>query len=207
MKYKLIIFDFDGTLADTFPWFAENINRAAAVFRFKKISTEDHEQLRKLTAREVLSFLNISWWKIPLVAIYMRRKMSRDLSKIKLFENVELLLSSLREKNIQLAIVSSNSEENIKSILGSSMNHFEIIKCSSSLFGKPKKFKTILKEAGHLPQEVLCIGDEIRDIEAAHSVNAHAGAVCWGYADPDSLKSRGPAYLFKRVEDILVEME
>lgn len=203
MKYKLIIFDFDGTLADSFPWFAANINKAAKLFGFKKITTEDHEHLRKLSAREVISFLGISWWKIPMISVYMRKQMNRDLSTIQLFENVEDVLSMLREKNLKLAIVSSNSEENIKGLLGSTVAHFDIFKCGSSLFGKPKKFETILKETGFDPHEVLCIGDEIRDIEAAKAVAAHAGSVTWGYANRLALKEANPHYLFTSMKDIL----
>jgi phosphoglycolate phosphatase len=104
---------------------------------------------------------------------------------------------------LKLAIVSSNSTENIKAILGPSSIHFDMYKCGSSLFGKPKKFEMILKETGLLPHEVLCIGDEIRDIEAARSVRAHAGSVSWGYANSHALREANPDYLFNSMEDIL----
>lgn len=207
MKYKLIIFDFDGTLADSFPWFAANINKAAKLFGFKKITAKDHEHLRKLSARQIISFLGISWWKIPLISVYMRKQMNRELSSIRLFDDVENVLSGLRENNLKLAIVSSNSEENIKGLLGPSALHFDYFKCGSSLFGKPKKFGMILKETRFDSHEVLCIGDEIRDIEAARAVAAHAGAVTWGYASAIALKEANPHYLFNSMKDILHVLE
>lgn len=203
MKFKLIIFDFDGTLADTFPWFAANINKAAALFYFRRVVQEDYDKLRGLNSQQLLKHLGISWWKIPFISIYMRKLMARNLSGIKLFKDMELLLEKMEQQNVQLAIVSSNSSENIKTILGDKARYFSYFECRSSLFGKHKKFIQLLNKTNASPAETLAIGDEIRDIEAAKLAGIYSGAVTWGYALPEALKAADPDFLFTSAEDVV----
>lgn len=199
----MVIFDFDGTLADSFPWFASNINKAARIFHFKEVDPKDHEYLRQQGPKEIMRYLGIKWWKLPFISMYMRKLMSIDLERIHLFEDIDKLLLELKRKNISLALVSSNSKENVEKILGNLTGHFSYFECGSSIFGKPKKFRQLLENSGLGPHEVLCIGDEIRDIEAAHEVNIHAGSVTWGYARSEALRLSGPQYVFSSVNEIL----
>ena len=52
------------------------------------------------------------------------------------------------------------------------------------------------------PSETICIGDEIRDIEAAKAAGMDLGAVAWGYAIPSALQAAGPTNLFSSIEEI-----
>lgn len=54
MKYKLVIFDFDGTLADSLAFFMETINLLADRYKFKKITSSEADALRGLDAKAVL---------------------------------------------------------------------------------------------------------------------------------------------------------
>jgi phosphoglycolate phosphatase len=203
MNYKLLIFDFDGTLADTFPWFSENINKAAFLFRFKKVELHEYETLRGLTTHQIIDHLRISWWKIPLIVMYMRTLMTGDLRKISLFSQIDILLEEIKKKNIQIAIVSSNSKTNIETILGSRSALVNFYECGSSIFGKDKKLKRLLEKTKCDPLEVLCIGDETRDIEAARAMSLKCGAVTWGYANESALQNAKPDYIFASVQEIL----
>jgi len=70
------------------------------------------------------------------------------------------------------------------------------------MFGKPKKFRNILKRAAVGAAQAIAIGDEIRDIEAARAAGIACGAVTWGYATPQALRALGPDLVFERMEDI-----
>jgi beta-phosphoglucomutase-like phosphatase (HAD superfamily) len=52
------------------------------------------------------------------------------------------------------------------------------------------------------PAEIVAIGDEVRDIEAARNVGIACGSVAWGYAAPKALRARNPDLLFEHMEDI-----
>lgn len=203
MKYKMVIFDFDGTLADSFPWFADNINKAAQMFRFSPVRKEEHDVLRQMNPKEIMAHLRIKWWKVPFISMYMRKLMSFDLERIQLFNEIDILLEELKKQNLSLALVSSNSKENVEKVLGDHAACFNYFECGSSIFGKPKKFRQLLEKTGLKSDEVLCIGDEIRDIEAAKSLHMHAGSVTWGYAKKEALKRTGPHYIFSNVSEIL----
>lgn len=204
LKYKLVVFDFDGTLGDSFLWFQESINKAAKKYKFREINQEEIENLRGLKTQEILNYLGISWWKIPFIARYMRRLMTEDLGKITLFKDVAFLIEQLVDQGIIIVILSSNSFQNVTRILGpqvtSKINYFD---CGVSIFGKQNKLKKIIKKFGLSSKDVVSIGDETRDIEAARSAGIHSGAVTWGYATFKALKAESPHYIFKNTNDII----
>jgi phosphoglycolate phosphatase len=55
---------------------------------------------------------------------------------------------------------------------------------------------------GAKPSDTICIGDEIRDIEAARTAGMDSGAVAWGYALPSALQAARPTHLFNSIEEM-----
>jgi len=203
MKYSLIIFDFDGTLADTFPWFTSVINQVADKYKFKKVSENDHELLRGLGAREIFRYLGIPLWKAPMIGRTMSSLLSDEIHEISLFDGIESLLRSLSMKNVTIAVLSTNSFTNISTVLGSEntalIGYFE---CGVSVLGKRSKLRKILKKSRIPSSQAIFIGDEIRDCEAAHKADVAFGAVSWGYTRLDSLESCKPTEVFTSVDQI-----
>ena len=77
MRYSLVIFDLDGTLADSFPWFLRVVNGVADKFRFKPIEPDDVESLRRAGTREILKRLDVPFWKLPAIATAHARAQAR----------------------------------------------------------------------------------------------------------------------------------
>ncbi|MBD2752934.1 HAD-IA family hydrolase [Spirosoma validum] len=204
MKYKLVIFDFDGTLADSFPYFLSTINILAETYNFPRIEPENVDQLRGMDARQLMKNAQLPAWKVPLIANSFIRLMNRDIDQIQLFKGIPELLKQLSDHGVQLAIVSSNSEENIRRVLGSKnaylISHYG---CGTSLFGKQSKFRKAIAKSGVTPGEVLCVGDEIRDLEAAKEASIAFGAVSWGYTRVDALEAYPGVELFYHADDIV----
>lgn len=204
MKYRLVIFDFDGTLADTFGWFAHAINKIADKYHFKKVEPSEHETIRGFDARAVLKYLGVPLWKTPLIAAHMRVLMSRDIHYIRLFAGVDNLLRRLSEVGATLAVVSSNSIENIRHVLGAEMAALiDYYECGVSAFGKEAKLRKVLRQSGIPRREAIYIGDEIRDSEAAREVGIAFGGASWGYTTPDALRAHAPSDVLARIDDIL----
>ncbi len=207
MKYKLAIFDFDGTLANSFPWFMSVVNDVADKYTFKRIETHDIDLLRGYSARRVMQHLGIPIWKMPMIGNYMLKRMTQDIAQISLFEGVDELLHQLSSNGVKLTIVSSNSWENIRRVLGpKNAGLIRDHECGASIFGKQAKFRKILRRNEVLPSEAICIGDEIRDIEAAKKEQIPFGAVTWGATRLEALEAHGPAEVFARVEDIVAKI-
>ncbi len=66
------IFDVDGTLADSFPWFVEVSNALADRYRFKRMTEHEAATLRGLSARQMIEYLGVPRWKLPLIARHAR---------------------------------------------------------------------------------------------------------------------------------------
>jgi phosphoglycolate phosphatase len=113
------------------------------------------------------------------------------------------MLSRLSDAGIGLALVSSNSERNICAILGTEIaRRFHYYECGVSLFGKSSRFGKVLRRSGTLARDAICIGDEIRDLDAARRQGIAFGAVTWGYTAPDGLIARSPDVVFRSVDEI-----
>lgn len=203
MTYRLVIFDFDGTLADSFPFFLGVLSTLADAHGFKRFNRDELEALRGFDAQQVIRHAGLPAWKIPAVARHFRTLMSESIDRIHLFEGVGQMLHRLAGRGMQLAVVTSNSIDNVKAVLGPEnarlIAHYE---CGVSLFGKRSKLRRLLKTTGCRPGQALCIGDELRDMDAAHAENIDFGAVGWGYTKAETLKARGPKLVFARVEEI-----
>nr|WP_284701498.1 HAD hydrolase-like protein [Rhodoplanes tepidamans] len=194
----------DGTLVDSFPWFLSVLNGVADRYGFRRTGADEIDAMRNATAGEILDRLAVPRWKLPLIVRHMRALKTRDLDAIPLFPGVDATLAALNARGHTLAVVSSDSEANVRRSLGPAtaarVAHFA---CGASLFGKPRKFRAVLKRAGVPPAAAIAIGDEVRDIEAARAVGLACAAVAWGYADVAALRARAPDLVFERMEDIL----
>lgn len=200
--YSLALFDLDGTLVDSFPWFLRTVNEVAREFDFRPIAPGDVPALRRAGARDILNRLDVPVWKLPRIASHMRRMKRAYLNEIPLFPGAAEMLQSLREGGIRLALVSSDSEANARLQLKDSAACFSDFACGASLFGKTAKFKRMMKRAGILPSRTIAIGDEMRDLDAAAASGIAFGGVAWGYADPEALRARNPQMWFDSFADI-----
>jgi phosphoglycolate phosphatase len=189
----LVIFDFDGTLADSAAWFFAVINDVARRYRFRETTPEEREALRSMSTREILRALEISTWKVPFIARHMRRRVSRHVGEIQAFPWVDALFERLDREGVTIAIVSSNTEANIVKVLGSATaGRVRAFGGGASLFGKAKKFERMVKLHGFAPSEVVSVGDEVRDIQAARQCGMDAIAVSWGLASEQALRAADP---------------
>lgn len=202
-RTEAVVFDFDGTLADSFPWFAAELNAVARDWGFRQVAAEAAVRLRHLSADAIFRELRVARWKLPWIARDLRRRMARDIDQIVLFEGIELLLKQLDVSDLRVAIMSSNEVDNIRRVLGPSLcAGIEAFECGASLNGKRRRLKRLGRRLGLPVATLLYIGDEVRDIEAARLAGAQAGAVTWGYNSESALRAKAPDQLFRQIAEI-----
>lgn len=201
------MFDFDGTLADSFPWAAGVANQVADRYGFNRIEENDYELLRGYDITKIMKHLEVPLWKLPTVVGHIQTLMAQDIREIALFEGIESLLQRLSNHGIILAIVSSNTEGNIRQVLGDETSSLiQYYECGVGIFGKSAKLKNVLRRSGVLPGDAVYIGDEIRDIQAARSINVACGGVSWGYNRVEALKEHSPWVVFDHPDDIFEQI-
>jgi|APLak6261698768_1056241.scaffolds.fasta_scaffold05416_4 phosphoglycolate phosphatase len=203
--YSLAIFDFDGTLADSFLWFCSVLNQTARKFGFREVAGEDIDELRLLGSREIVARLGVPMWKMPAIAMHMC-KLAASQSTISLFPGASEAISALAERGMKIAVVSSNGEDTVRRTLGASAVRVQAFDCGASLWGKSAKFKAIAQKLETEPSRTVAIGDEVRDIEAARRAGMSAGAVTFGYNSPAARKSLDPDFLFADFNDLLTQL-
>jgi phosphoglycolate phosphatase len=180
-RYDLAVFDFDGTLADSADWFFGSLNEVAGRFGFRTTTEDERQALRRLDNREIIRRLQVPLWKLPAIARHMRRRVAENIDSIRLFGGIPEALTALRANGTRLAIVSSNSEANVRRVLGSELaGRIAFYGCGASLFGKTSKLRSAIRHCNVHRERTIYVGDETRDIEAARAAGTASGAVLWG---------------------------
>lgn len=189
-RYRLAMFDFDGTLADSFGWFAATLREITPRYRLTPMDDAQLQALRGLDARTIMQRLDLPWWKLPMVTREMRRRMRGDIAGIVPFDGVDALLASLKSRGVSIAIVTSNSPGNVRAVLGeSAMAHVDALEGDISIFGKPARLRKMLKRFDCPPRDAAYVGDEIRDAQAAAALGMDFIGVGWGYTRAEALQA------------------
>lgn len=202
-RYDLVLFDLDGTLADSLPWFCDTYPEAARRHGLPVVSPDAFEVLRGLGPRDILDRLGVPLWKVPLVAATMRRLAARDAGLIRPFEGAVDLVVGLAAEGVEVALVTSNSEDNARRILGAAAAaSIRRWSCGAGLFGKARRFGKVVAASRVPAARVLSVGDELRDVEAARSIGIAAGAVVWGYGTRTALLGGAPDHVFETMAEV-----
>ncbi|MFZ4599091.1 MAG: HAD-IA family hydrolase [Terrimicrobiaceae bacterium] len=201
---KLIIFDFDGTIADTFENGLEILNLLAEEFGYRPLLRADLGKARDMRTRELMKFLHIPATKMGRISKRGTEELAKRIDRVQPLEGVPAALREIRAAGFPLGIVTSNSCANVAAFLKNhDLDIFEFVRSSSKLMGKGREIRAVLKARKLLPSEVLLIGDETRDIEAAQETGAHIAAVTWGYNSRRALEGLAPDHLLASPAEIL----
>lgn len=201
---KYVIFDFDGTLVDSKDVFISVFNQLADKHKFKKIESEAIETLRRQSMMERCKTLNFPLYKLPFFAgeAYMLYKNAS--SRLILFDGIKDMLDELKHRGYKLAVISSNSEYNIRDFLQKNkLDYIKDIFCSNNIFGKDKIIKYFLKMRKLKKSEVIYVGDELRDIVGCKKAGIKVIWVGWGYDVIDMARQENPNYMVNSPQEIL----
>jgi phosphoglycolate phosphatase len=200
---RTFIFDFDGTLCDSGAAALKILRMLGARYRFKIIEDSDIDTIHNLSSTELIKFLGISTWKIPLVMRKARREFHALLADVHPFPGMVPTIHALRPKLAGMGLLTSNSVRNVSPVLAREGLEFDYIRAGSSLFGKKRLLAKILKSLGRKPgcRDVYYIGDETRDIDAAKQTGIVSVAVTWGYQSENVLKGHHPDFLIHKPEE------
>lgn len=197
MRYPALIFDFDGTIADTLSEGLRIYNQLAAENGFVPVQMDDIPELRNLDTKHLLRRLRISKRKLPLTLARGRRILRSSIRSLPLIAGMAEVLPCLRQHARCFGILTSNATENVEAFLDSHglRDLFTFISSTPKLTGKSKHLRAIAKTFSLELPEMLYVGDEIRDVRAAAKAHIPCAAVAWGLNSRDALASENPGHL------------
>jgi phosphoglycolate phosphatase len=205
MTQKVIIFDFDGTIADTVDALVSIANRLAIEFGYIQITPEQLTLLKNLSSREIIKYSGVSFLKIPFLVKKVKAELKNKIQELKPIPGMRECLSELKNHGYQLGIITSNSKDNVTAFLKVNEldNLFEFIYSGVTIFGKTTIINNVLKQKQLKPQTVIYVGDETRDIEASKKANIKVIAVTWGFNSPEILSQQNPDFLIHQPSELL----
>lgn len=194
---KTILFDFDGTLANTLKTVVEIYNKVAPEYNCKTVELEDVSRLQAMTISHLMKEQGISHITLAILLVRVRKELHINIDHVKPFFGIEEQLQTLKKMGYQLGIMSSNSQKNVLTFLESNnMKHlFDFVHTSKNIFGKHTAIKRIISNLSLQTNDVVYVGDETRDIEACKKIGVKIAAVSWGYNLPEVLQAMQPDVL------------
>ncbi|MBW4504686.1 MAG: HAD-IA family hydrolase [Scytonema hyalinum WJT4-NPBG1] len=205
MTQKVIIFDFDGTIADTVDALVSIANGLAQKFGYIPITQEELALLRNLNSREIIKYSGISILKIPFLVKKVKSELKSKIKELKPISGIKETLLVLNNNGYRLGIITSNSQENVTDFLrvNDLDNLFDFVYSGVTIFGKTTIINNVLKQKQIKPQEVIYVGDETRDIEASKKANIKVIAVTWGFNSQEVLAKQNPDFLIQEPYELL----
>jgi phosphoglycolate phosphatase len=203
MARPFAIFDFDGTVADSFAESFLSYNRVAPRLRLRPVREEEISSLRQMTAGQLMQTLGIPMWKLPRLMIAVRADLHDHFHSVAPIPGVADALAELVRAGCHLAIVTSNSEDNVRNFLvRHGIDSFETVVAGASIFGKGTRLKRLLKNARTEGAPSVYVGDTVPDIRAAREAGLVAVAVAWGFSDKEPLANENPDAVIESAREL-----
>ena len=204
MQFRCVVFDFDGTLADTLEETMVVLNELAAEYWFRRMERHEVRGVKHMTVAQFVRFLGIPAWRLPRLLTKGKRRLTQRLPAIRPFPGIAETIGQLRARIDMLGILTSNSVTNVESFLGShDLGPFDFILSAPKLMGKARYLRSIVRQHGFSPEELLYVGDEIRDIEAAHEAEIPVAAATWGFNSEEALLEAVPDFVLRDPRDLM----
>ena len=199
-----VIFDFDGTLADSLLVIWQVADELLVENKRPKLTTSQQQMIKSHSPREILANFHILLLMIPILLAKGKSKMSSHIEKISPVAGMKPVLKILQQKGIKLGLLSSNSLSNIQLFLkNNQMEMFDFVASESNLFGKDKALKKLINKYQLEKESLIYVGDEVRDIEACRKISLSIISVTWGLNSKERLRQEKPNYLINKPEEIL----
>lgn len=205
MKFRTLVFDFDGTIADTLGETRKIFNQIAPDYGIRQVGEHEMDHLRHLSLKELLDHLDIPKRRVPALIARGTGMMRGNITQLQLIEGMREVLIEMRRHVHSFGILTSNAEANVDLFLRTHdlRDQFDFISSTSKLTGKSKHLKAIRKTFSLHPGQMLYVGDELRDVKASQKAGIPVAAVTWGFNSRESLAASGPDFLFDQPADFL----
>ena len=205
MAYRTIIFDFDGTIANTMEECRLIFNSIAPDRGIRLIEKEDMAGLRHFPITKLIEHLKIPKLHIPYFIARGSVMMRESIGRLPLIDGMKEVLLEVRPQVDRFGILTSNTVANVELFLESHgiRELFDFVSSTSKLTGKSRYLNAVKKQYSLKSAEMLYVGDEVRDVKAAQKAGIAVVGVTWGFNSHEALAAHQPNYLFGKPDELL----
>jgi len=202
-KAKFILFDFDGTIADTVNPIVDILNDLSGHYGYRKIDGEILERFRNQRNQDALKATGVHLYKILFIVRRVRQEMQKKIREIRPIAGIKETLSQLVQDGHRIGIVTTGSKRNVETFLkNNDLGDFEFIYAGKRFFSKGKILKRLLRKHKLTPVTAIYVGDQTSDIEAAREAGIKIVAVGWGFNSEGILRQYHPDALVKSPDEL-----
>jgi phosphoglycolate phosphatase len=210
---KGVVFDLDGTLANSIEDLADSMNE---VLKERDFPTHDYETYKTFVGRGLKSLVENALPEsindeTTLNECFERMMKLYDdncINKTCLYPGIPELLTALQEKGIKIGIFSNKANEltqKVVKVLLADWSLSMVIGAGGDIPRKPKPDGALLisEKMGLSPDEVIYVGDSGVDMQTATHAGMYAAGVLWGFRDMEELLENGAKILVEHPLDLL----
>jgi len=204
-EIKMIAFDYDGVIVDSFEHNLETVNEALQEIGHHTLSTaDDLRNLQKMTFAQLGLDLGVPAEMVPDWELHTAKKLLNTTHKVELFDTIAAAISALSE-NYVIAVMSNTLSSVIETVLQREglRDKFAVIYGGEHPGNKADKLKKLAAENNIAPAQVCMIGDALSDVRAAHEAGTRSIAVTWGFQNRELLETVEPDLLVDSPEELL----
>jgi len=200
-----LLFDFDGTIADSLPLTTQVLFELSTKYHLKLLTQAELVEARDSTIKELFAKSGLNLFQLPFFIRDSQKIIANKIHLIKPFPNLAVVLQQLSMAGHKFGIVTSNSTENVMAFLENNQltDLFEFVHSEKNIWGKAAAFKNVISKHKLSKNEVVYLGDESRDIEASHKAGLKIISVSWGFNSAKLLKTFQPDFLIDKPEELL----
>lgn len=209
MKYKLLVFDWDGTLMDSEAHIIHCMNAAFADLGLAQPAADAVRNVIGLGLGEAVAGL----FPEPDAALvdalakaYRAHFFSDGFSRSDLFPQVETTLELLASQGYLLTVATGKSRRGLDKVLTETGlgRYFIATRCADETFSKPhpQMLNELLDYTGVDAPEAVMIGDTEYDLLMARNAGTDSIAVCYGVHSPERLLGFGPLACLEQIGDL-----
>ncbi|MBR4739102.1 MAG: HAD-IA family hydrolase [Bacteroidales bacterium] len=196
---RLVILDFDGTLADTQPLIVSSLQRTIRALHLPSRTVDECKAIIGLPLKECFTtLLSIDDEMAECCAEVYRRVFDEDNHPgvVALFPHVLETLTILHDRGVQLAICSSRARPTLEGFVRTFQleDYFDMIVGANDVQHhkpNPEPVQVILKQLNILPEETLVVGDASYDILMGRNAGCRTCGVTYGNQSADELSAAG----------------
>lgn len=211
MRTKGIIFDLDGTLADTLPDIADAVNAGLEAFGLPRRPDEEvrpwiGEGMPMLCKRAITERADIDLDEM--IALVREHYQINRLNKVRLYPGISELLDELIRRNILLAVLTNKPHEHTEAMCAVLFARWRLVAVEGyrqEEFRKPdpRIALAIVEKMGLTPGQVMLVGDSSTDMHTAKNAGLTAVGATWGYRARQELIDSGAKHLIDRADELL----